>query len=229
MARLSQHAQDCIAQVFQNLDYETLGNIYCDDGGKEFWEAKMELCIQLGMEVADILIGRLKPKGRSLYVGAGVAEIPLLVMETEELDRVPEAYNLRKDEVFVLNQACHSLQFIFQDSDATHAMGIFDHIWIVSVLNDPEQFPELSTLSYGRANPALFNSEKFEKEREQVLSLSHACLKKLTLPGLVTTSVEEIPWITHWCEQEGLPYVVEEEDYPTAIVEDPICFIQIGV
>ena len=46
---------------------------------------------------------------------------------------------------------------------------------------------------------------------------------------LVTTSVEEIPWITHWCEQEGLPYVVEEEDYPTAIVEDPICLIQIGV
>src|SRR2546430_13171216 len=26
----------------------------------------------------------------------------------------------------------------------------------------------------------------------------------------------------------SLPYVVEDEDYPTAIVQDPLCFIRIG-
>jgi hypothetical protein len=204
-----------------------LGKIYCEEGGKEFWEAKREPCIQLGMEMAGILKERLTRKGRSLYVGAGVAEIPLLIMETEELDRLPEAYNLRKEEVSILNQACQTLKFTFQDRDASSAIGTFDHIWMVSVLNDPELFPELSTLTYGRANPVLFKSEKFTNERKQVFALSDACLKKLSLPGLVTTSVEEIPWITHWCEQENLHCVVEEEDYPTAIVEDPICFIQI--
>lgn len=227
MARLSQHARDRITRAFQNLNYEMLGKIYCEEGGKAFWEAKREPCIRLGMEMAGILKERLTRKGRSLYVGAGVAEIPLLIMETEDLDRLPEAYNQRKAEVSILNQACQTLKFTFQGRDASNAMGTFDHIWMVSVLNDPELFPELSTLSYGRANPVLFNSEKFTEERKQVLALSDACLKKLSLPGLVTTSVEEIPWITHWCEQESLHFVVEEEDYPTAIVEDPICLIQI--
>jgi hypothetical protein len=45
----------------------------------------------------------------------------------------------------------------------------------------------------------------------------------------VTASVEEIPWITDWCTGKRVACVVEEEDYPTAIVEDPICFIRIGM
>jgi hypothetical protein len=40
--------------------------------------------------------------------------------------------------------------------------------------------------------------------------------------------VEEIPWITDWCERHGVPCVVEDYDYRTAIVQDPICFIRLG-
>ena len=42
------------------------------------------------------------------------------------------------------------------------------------------------------------------------------------------TSVEEIPWIVEWCERKKIKYVLGEEDYPTAIVEDPVCAITIG-
>ena len=129
----------------------------------------------------------------------------------------------------MLNQACHDIPFRFQASEAQSAQGCFDHIWIVSVLNDPERFPELSSLSYGRANPRNFQSAgAFSQERTSVLDLTVACLSKLSRPGLVTTSVEEIPWITHWCEKNNRPYVVGENDHPTALVGDPICFIEVG-
>ena len=85
-----------IKEIFSRLDYAQLGPIYCDEGGDEFWAAKRGPCQRLGTKVATALKARLKPGGTSLYVGAGVAEIPPLVMETLELDRRVVACNLRR-------------------------------------------------------------------------------------------------------------------------------------
>jgi len=217
-----------ITRIFDNLDYSSLGAIYCDEGGDVFWEERREPCQTLGIRLAEVLRARLQPKGRSLYVGAGVAEIPILAMETLELEREIAAYNLRAHEVALLNQACLGLPCTFRAEDARTALGVFDHLWLVSVLNDPECFPELGALSSGRANPVTFDPEAFVQERQIVLALAAGCLEKLARPGLVTTSVEEIPWVTDWCDRRGVPYVVEEEDYPTAIVQDPVCLIRVG-
>jgi hypothetical protein len=219
---------EVITRIFDRLDYKALGAIYCDEGGEEFWKDRREPCQTLGVQMAKILRRRLKSEGRSLYVGAGVAEIPMLVMETLELHRKVAAFNLRAEEVTVLNAACKELPFQFSAGDASTARGTFDHLWIVSVLNDPERFPELSALSYGRPNPVTFNPAAFTRERQTVTTLTDACLIKLTLPALVTTSVEEIPWTTDWCARKKIACVIEEEDYPTAIVEDPICFIRLS-
>ena len=217
-----------IARIFDSLDYQALGPVYCDEGGDAFWAEKREPCRTLGTRLAEVLRDRLPPRGRSLYVGAGVAELPVLAMETLELHRTVEAYNLRADEVGVLNRACAGLSLAFRAKDARDAVGTFDHVWIVSVLNDPECFPELGALSSARANPVTFDPAAFAIERRAVVALAAGCLEKVARPGLVTTSVEEIPWITDWCERQGIPCVVEDEDYPTAIVEDPACFIRIG-
>lgn len=217
-----------IARIFDSLDYAALGAIYCHEGGDAFWAERREPCRTLGINLAEVLRGRLAPNGRSLYVGAGVAELPMLAMETLDLHRTVEVCNLRADEVSLLNQACAGLPFEFRARDAREAAGTFDHIWIVSVLNDPECFPELGALSSARANPVTFDPAAFTVERRAVFALAAGCLKKITRPGLVTTSVEEIPWVTDWCERQGIPCVVEDEDYPTAIVTDPVCFIRIG-
>jgi hypothetical protein len=217
-----------ITRVFDSLDYAALGPIYCDEGGDAFWEERRGPCQELGIKLAAVLRDRLRPGGRSLYVGAGVAELPPLVMETAELHRTVAAYNLRADEAAVLNRACLGLQFQFQANDAREAEGPFNHLWIVSVLNDPECFPELGALSSGRANPVTFDPTAFTVERQAVLALAAGCLGKVARPALVTTSVEEIPWITDWCERHGVPCVVEDYDYRTAIVQDPICFIRLG-
>ena len=217
-----------IDRIFDSLDYHALGAIYCDEGGDAFWEERRGPCQELGIKLAAVLRDRLRPGGRSLYVGAGVAELPPLVMETAELHRTVAAYNLRADEVAVLNRACAGLPLEFQAKDARGADGPFDHLWIVSVLNDPECFPELGALSSGRADPVTFDPTAFAVERQAVLALAAGCMAKVARPALVTTSVEEITWITDWCERQGVPYVVEDEDYPTAIVEDQTCFIRIG-
>ena len=225
---LSLKTRAAVAALFKRLDYGVLGRIYCDEGGDAFWKARKGPCLTLGLKLGQALCGRLRKGGRSLYVGAGVAELPVLAAETLELGRTVAAYSLRAEEVETLNQACADMPFRFIHGDAGTAEGAFDHIWMVSVLNDPERFPELSALSYGRANPATFDSAAFEKERQTVGTLADRCLSKLQLPSLVTTSVEEIPWITEWCGSRKIPCLVEGRDYPTAIVEDPVCFIRIG-
>jgi hypothetical protein len=228
MAHLTGETRHAITQVFDSLDYAALGVVYCDEGGDVFWDERRGPAQKLGVLLAEVLLGRLRPKGRSLYVGAGVAEIPALMMETLELGREVQAFNLRPIEVTALNQACRGQPFRFHEADARTAQGKVDHLYIVSVLNDPECFPEVGALSSGRANPVTFDPDMFAIERRAVTALAAACLEKLDRPGLVTTSVEEIPWITDWCERQGVSCVVEDEDYPTAIVGDPICIIRIG-
>ncbi len=225
---LSPGTVTAITRTFHNLNYSSLGRIYCDEGGEAFWRDRRGPCQKLGIKLAGVLRGRLRPNGRSLYVGAGVAEIPVLLMETIELGRSVAVYNLRVEEVSVLNAALTDYPLKFISGHAQSAAGSFDHLWIVGVLNDPERFPQLSALSYGRANPVTFDPATFARERRAVTRLAASCLKKLSRPGLVTTSVEEIPWITDWCARRGVGCVVEPETYPTAIVGDPLCCIRVG-
>lgn len=221
-------ARRAIKEIFARLDYSRLGPIYCDEGGDEFWAAKRGACQRLGTKVATALRARLKRGGTSLYVGAGVAEIPPLVMETLDLDRSVIACNLRRQEVQVLNRACGVLPIRFQHQDAASVKQRVDHLWLVSVLNDPERFPELSVLSYGRANPVTFNAKKFLAEQRTVARLVDRCLGRLTVPGLVTTTVEEAVWVAEWCHRRGIPYKIDPRTFASPTVGDPICVMRIG-
>jgi hypothetical protein len=226
--RLQTKTVQAIRLLFGRLDYKALERVYCYEGGDEFWRAKRGPCERLGSRVAVLLKKKLRRGGRSLYVGAGVTELPALIMETVELGRTVEPYNLRKAEVTALNRACRSIPLTFHAADAARAKGRFNHLWMVSVLNDPERFPHLSPLSYGRGNPLTLNTLKFDKERRIVRALVVRCMGKLARPGLVTTTTEEVLWIAEWCHRHRVPYRVGKRYYPTALVGDPICFIQIG-
>jgi hypothetical protein len=226
--RLHTQTLQAIRRVFDRLDYTALGPVYCYEGGDEFWTRKRKPCQQFGIQIAQALSSRLSPQGRSLYVGAGVTELPPLLAEVLELGRTVEPYNLRRSEVTLLNRACRTLPVRFRSHDAATAKGRFDHLWIVSVLNDPERFPDLAPLSYGNAHPVTFNPKKFEQQRKIVRSIVDRCLPKLSLPGMVTTSTEEVVWVADWCHRKKIPYRVERRQYPTALVGDPICLMTIG-
>jgi hypothetical protein len=226
--RLSDSTRQTIASVFDHLDYKRLESVYCYEGGDEFWRKKREPCRRLGTKLAEVLLKKLPHSGRSLYVGAGVTELPALLAEVIELQRQVAPYNLRRSEVTVLNRACRPLPVKFRAQDASLASGLFDHLWIVSVLNDPERFPHLAPLSYGTADPVTFDPRQFERQRRVVRSIVDRVMPKLSLPGLVTTSTEEVIWIADWCHRHEIPYRVERKQYPTALVGDPICFIKVG-
>ncbi len=217
-----------IEHALSQLDPAALGPIYCDKGGEAFWDARKKDCLTMGLTIAKALKQRLPQQGRSLYVGAGVAELPMLAMETLDRNRTVEAHNLRESEVTILAHACHSLPFDVRATDAQTARGAFDHLWMVSVLNDPECFPETSALSYGRADPVSFDPMTFQQERTRVQALLDACLSKLSIPGLLSTSVEEVSWMTDWLTRHQIPFHVEDHLYPTAIVGDPLCFIRLA-
>ena len=224
---LPSRTKQAIRDVFSKLDYAVLGDVYCEEGGEAFWKAHKKQCQTMGIRIAEALKRRLSQKGRSLYVGAGVAELPMLVTETLDMNRTVEACNLREPEVRILNQACRGLPFVIQATGAHTARGTFDHLWMASVLNDPECFPETSALAYGRADPVRFDPEAFQRERNRIQGLLDACLPKLSRPGLLSTTVEEVTWITDWLTRHRVPFHVEEPLYPTAIVGDPLCFIRI--
>ncbi len=217
-----------VRELFAHLDYARLGPIYCDEGGDEFWMAKRGLCLRLGTRIANELLPRLPPGGTSLYVGAGVAEIPPIAMECLDLERRVLACNLRRQEVLVLNRACVGLPMRFQHRDAGFVKDRVDHLWLVSVLNDPERFPELSTLSYGRANPVTFNARKFLLQQRTVATLVDRCLSRLTVPGLVTTTGEEAVWIAEWCHRKAIRYRIDRRTFASPTVGDPICLVRIG-
>lgn len=221
-------ARRLVREVYASLDYRALGPVYCYEGGDEFWQAKRSPCYRLGNRIAAVLKLKLKWGGRSLYVGAGVAELPALIMEAVELGRTVEPYNLRRAEVLALNRACRSIPLTFHAMDADGAKGRFDHLWMASVLNDPERFPHLSSLSYGRGHPLTFDPLRFGAERRIVRALVARCMGKLVRPGLVTTTTEEVLWIAEWCHRHRVPYSVGKCSYPTALVGDPICYIHIG-
>ena len=226
--RISPATRQAIAAVFERLDYRRLASIYCYEGGDVFWRTKREPCRRLGMRIGEALLTRLAAGGRSLYVGAGVAELPVLLVESLELHRSVLPCNLRSSEVATLNRACRGLPLRFHAMDARAVRGSFDHLWIVSVLNDPERFPHLAQLAYGRAVPLTFNPGVFVRERHLVRSLVNRCMSKLHLPAVVTTSVEEVNWIADWCHRKGIPYLVERRQFQTTLVGDPICVLRIG-
>ena len=225
---ISAATRQAIAGTFDRLNYGRLAHIYCYEGGDEFWRSKRGSCRLLGMRIGTALLARLPAGGRSLYVGAGVAELPALLVEALELHRTVLPCNLRRAEVATLNWSCRGLPVRFQATDAGTVRGTFDHLWIVSVLNDPERFPQVAALSYGRAVPLTFNPNGFRRERAIVQLLVNRCMSKLRVPGVVTTSVEEVNWIADWCHRKGIPYRVERRQFQTALVGDPVCVLRIG-
>jgi len=227
--RISRETRQAIASTFNRLDYRRLAGIYCYEGGDAFWKAKRDPCRRLGLRIGQALLERLPADGCSLYVGAGVAELPSLLVESLELRRSVVPCNLRRSEVATLNRTCRDLPFRFHAIDAGTAEGTFDHLWIVSVLNDPERYPHVAALSYGRAVPLTFDPGAFVTERRILRALVDKCLSRLRLPGAVTTSIEEVNWIADWCHRKRIPYRVERRQFRTALVGDPICFVRVGV
>jgi hypothetical protein len=226
---LSARARAAIAAVLASLDLQRLADVYCEHGGAAFWADRLGPVRELGCEWARALTERLAPGGVSLYVGAGVAELPALITEVLDLGRTVRASNLRAVEVEVVNHAmaAHGLPELLVCADARELSPSHDHLNMVSVLSDPETFPMVSGIAYGRLHPVHVDVDELVRERADVEALVDGVCRGLSLPGLITTTVEEVPWLLAWAEAKGFVIEPDEAMIETAIVGDPIGFLRV--
>lgn len=146
-------------RVFASLDWRALGAIYFHEDGEAHWRERRPRVLALGIELARRLLPQLPPGGASLWVGAGVAELPVMLAEATLRRRVVVAANLIAAECAVLNRglavAAPAVGFRYLPEDARTAGGErrFDHLGCVSVFTDPERWPILSGVAYGRLPP----------------------------------------------------------------------------
>lgn len=218
-------------RVLEHLDWAALGEIYFHWGGEQFWNEKAPQVGELGERLARALLPKVKAGGCSLWVGAGVAELPVLLAEVMLRGRDVVATNLRQREVEVLNDALAkvapdvALRYVAGDAAEVAAGRSFDHLGCVSVFTDPETWPVLSDVAYGRIPPVQVDVERFVAEREQARALAQRLFARLLRPGLLTTSAEEVAWFLECATAAGIDYEAGDELIDTAVVGDPVGFV----
>ncbi|MBX3462238.1 MAG: hypothetical protein KF830_03635 [Planctomycetes bacterium] len=227
--RVAQAARD----VFERLDWGALGEVYCDFGGERFWRERRADVVTLGRELGKRLLHRVPRGGASLWVGAGLGELPVLLGEVLLHGRTVVAANLRARECELLNAALRSalpdvaLAYVAEDARTAGGAGAFDHVGCISVFTDPETWPVLSDFAYGRVPPVRLDVERFVAERAAARALAAGLFARLRRPGLVTTTAEEVAWFLEPAAAVGAAIDAEAELVPTAVVGDPVGFLAV--
>ncbi len=229
-----------MARLEEELDWELLGRCHCSEGGDAFFppaqrEAVRDASLQLASDLAVALAPAGAPPGdgcgRSVYVGAALAELAPLLTERIVLGREVRALNLANDETRELNRALGAVsRSLGLDLGAIETCGLpslpsedFDHAWLVSVLTDPESFPALHDELYGREGTDLATGRgDLGQDRRRVESLLDALLDTLAPSFVLTTTDEELALVLPACQRRGLRLSVPDRARLSAVVGDPV-------
>lgn len=213
-------------RVFAACDWRQLGELYFHEHGERHWRERLPRVLELGGALARRLLRALPRHGRSLWVGAGVAELPVLLAETLQHERTVVAANRRTAECELLNAALAAadlpLRYVAGDARSVLPGDTFDHVGCISVFTDPETWPVLSDVAYGRVAPVQLDVERFMAERGEAQALARALFARLQRPGHVTTTAEEVGWFADAAAAAGAVVDADDELVPTAVVGDPV-------
>lgn len=183
------------------LDWPALGRAHCHEGGDDFFSPEQRTAIfETGLLFADDLSAVLDHGGRSLYVGASIAEIAPILCESIVLEREVFWHNLPGPITDELNRGLEHVSSLIDVQlpritttglDAV-ARESCDHAWLVSVLTDPEQFPALHDALYERTGDLATGSGELSFDEAQARTLIDSVLDRLKLPSTLTTTTEEL-------------------------------------
>ena len=220
-------------RVLERLDWQALGEIYFHWGGEQFWQQRLPQVVALGEQLGMRLLQQVPKHGASLWVGAGVAELPVLLAEVLLHERTVVAANLRERECEVMNAGLLAaapdvgLRFTAGDARTVEPGRSFDHLGCISVFTDPEIWPVISDVAYGRVAPVQLDVERFMAECEATRAVAKGLFARLARPGLVTTSAEEVAWFLEQAEAHGATVEASEDLVETAVVGDPVGFLTV--
>lgn len=223
-------------KVLEGLDWQALGELYFHENGEEHWRERIPHVLEFGLDQARALLRRVPAEGASLHVGAGVAELPVVLAERLVRGRRVRAVNRRRAECDLLHQGLRRAGLTgvvrFDAVDAGEAAaaagaGGYDHLACVSLFTDPESWPELSGVAYGRIAPVQLDVERFVAQRTEARALAQRLFAGLAVPGWITTTPEEVAWFLAEAAAAGCRVDADEELLPSAVVGDPIGFLHV--
>lgn len=223
-----------LGRALDALDWRALGDVYFHEDGEKLLRNRREPVERLGAVWARALLRRLPAGGRSLHVGAGLAELPAMLAEVLVAGRTVRAVNLRGEECAILDRALQQaglsdrLRIEHLDAGGVEPGTTYDHLGVVSLFTDPETWPTLSDISYGRICPVQVDVDAFVRERDHARSIAARLFGLLQRPGWVTTSADELGWFLDQAEAHGVPIEADDALVETAMVGDPIGFVRVG-
>ena len=218
------------AELLGELDWSLLEGHYCEgDSAGFFGSEAIDALADASLKFAGDLLENLPAGGRSLYVGAGVAELALILAESLLLGREVRAVRLEDLETDELNRALAAVE-------ASAGQGVrlprfstellvdlvlepCDHLWFVSVATDPQAFPALHALAYNRHRPP---RRAIEADREAALGLMEDALARLDPRAQVRTSEEERELLGAAAEHLGRGLKWEDTGRLSPIVGDVV-------
>jgi len=223
-----------LAALEDELDWERLGACYCQGDARGFFDAeRREALVDVGLQLLDDVAAALGAggPGRSLYVGAALAELAPILAERLVLGREVVWLNRAGPEVDELTRALVAVADrlgLDLPRPSTAALGSVapascDHLWLVSVLSDPEAFPALHDELYQRRGTELGTGRgELALERLQAQELVAALLGCAALPAALTTSDEELGIIVPLARSRGLELEIPPRARLTALVGDAV-------
>jgi len=226
-----------LVELDRELDWSALGRAYCWSGGDDFFAppdraALRDAGLAFAADVGDALAAldgarRAAGPGRSLYLGAALAELAPMLFERLVLDREVVAVSLAGAETAELGRALAAvgarlgveLVAIGTDGIPARCRGTCDHLWMVSVLTDPEAFPALHDRLYGReGGPDAVGGGELEEELGRARDLLDGLLGCARRPALLTTTDEERELLA----DRGLALSVPPTARLSPVVGDPV-------
>lgn len=230
-----------LAATFEELDWALLGRLACEGEGAETFydEPSREALLDAGLRIAGDLGAALEPlpakPGRSLYVGAAVAELPMILFETLVARRRVFWCNLPGPESDELGRAAAAvaarldLKLPAVRTADSFPPGPFDHLWFASVVTDPDHFPALHDHLYERRGTALATGRgDLGADRRDAARLVRRAVEGLVAPGVVVTSDEELPLLTEAIEARGLALRVPDRGRTSPVVGDVLRICQVS-
>lgn len=222
-----------VNELWGELDWALLGRSYCEGDGTTFFDDELrERIVDTALMHVDDLASHLGDEVRcSLYLGAEIAELPLILAEHLVLARRVVWLNVESEATREITRALQAVgarlkvELPLPSTRELHDVELAscDHLWIVSVLTDPDHFPALHDALYERARgPLATGRGNLDDDRARAEALVLALLDRATTSCVLTTTDEERAIVEALVARRGWTLAFERSGRLSAIVGDRV-------
>lgn len=222
-----------LAELDATIRWEVLEPVYCSGDANGFFdEERRGAIVDAGLKLASEIGEQLRPGGKSLYVGAAVAELAPMMFEAIVLNRKVAWITLDGPEAKELTRAIKNIDSHLPTPRTGEWRGADlrprDHVWMTSVLTDPEAFPALHDRLYKRQGTKdAVRGGKPKRERELAVELVRNALAAAAKDTLLCTTDEELEVWGPIVQEDGGSLKAAPTGRTSGLVGDVIRFCQL--